>query len=119
MGIWHIWPFSWFIRRRAIKKTAKGMMTGLTLPSRNWFTLGTAIAIASLVPIAQSRAQQAKPKLSVEERIGKTLGPILVRAALLEGANEELQAIVEQRDRTIAELKAQIESLKKPAEAPQ
>lgn len=76
---------------------------------------------AAAVAIAATPAvgQQAKPKLSVEERIGKTLGPILVRAALLEGANEELQAIVEQRDRTIAELKAQIESLKKPAEAPQ
>lgn len=69
---------------------------------------------AIVVTAAPAYAQQAKPKMSVEERIGKTVGPIIVRASLLEGANEELQTIVEQRDKTIADLQAQIAELKKP-----
>lgn len=66
--------------------------------------------------VTSAHAQQAPPKLSVEERIGKVMGPTIVKAALLENANEELQAIVAQRDKTIADLQAQIAELKKAQE---
>lgn len=66
--------------------------------------------------LAQQPQQQQGP--TIEQRIGYEVGPIIVRAAALAAQVDQAKTIIEQRDKTIADLQAQIEALKKPAEAP-
>lgn len=77
-----------------------------------------AAAAAALIGQAALAQQPQQQGPTIEQRIGSEMGPIIVRAAALAAQVDQAKTIIEQRDKTIAELQAQIEALKKPAEAP-
>lgn len=76
-----------------------------------------ATALIGQAALAQQQPQQPQGP-TIEQRVGYEIGPIIVRAAALAAQVDQAKTIIEQRDKTIADLQAQIEALKKPAEAP-
>lgn len=75
--------------------------------------LGIAVIVADMQNSAH--AQQPAPQITVEQRIGMEFGPILVKAALLQGANEKLRDDLATANATIADLRRQLaEATKEP-----
>lgn len=83
-------------------------MIGLVKRNGWWISAGLAATLAATPAAAQ------QPQPSIEQRVGAEVGPIIVRAAALGIQVEQLNALVAQRDKTIADLQAQIAELKKP-----
>lgn len=72
--------------------------------------------VAYAVP-ASAQQQTPQPSLTIEQRVGMVVGPIITQAAVLSAQVEQMKDLIAQRDKTIADLQAQVEALK-PKDAP-
>lgn len=84
---------------------------GERVPTWLLLTAAACIILAGVLGAAAQQPGQQGP--TVEQRIGYEIGPMIVRAAVLSAQLEEARAIIAQRDKSIADLQAQLAEAKK------
>jgi hypothetical protein len=74
------------------------------------------VLLAILLCVPYYGYAQQQPPLTIDQRIGIEVGPIIVRAGVLAAQNEQLTAQVAALQKQIEDLKKQLEE-KKPVES--
>lgn len=81
---------------------------------RAYETRAAMFVISVLMGGAAQAQQQQQQGPTIEQRVGAEVGPIIVRAAALAAQVDQLNALVSQRDKTIADLQAELKAKADP-----